>query len=189
MPERLPPRPVFDRTPLEEPPTSVGIDLRTGLAFDADGLRALTAGLQLAWFPYALGGSVGMALDASGLAVREDGRLVTPEISRELSTVARVFPLQALALVRLPLLGGSVVAGAGGGAAYGTVRVAARGLRSEDHSDWASALAGVVGYGHPAGAGSLFAEVRGQYVGTLAEQRVPGALELVNVSVGYRVGF
>lgn len=188
IPPRVPARPAFDTTPYREPPSTFGIDLRTGAAWDADGLRALTAGLQLAWFPYALGGTVGFALDGSGLAVREKGRVVTPDLTRDLSTVARVFPIQGLALVRVPLLGGAVLAGAGGGSAYGNVRVASRGRPTENASGWAPAFTGLLGYGHPAGAGSLFAEVRGQYVDAIAEQRVPGALELVSVSVGYRIG-
>jgi hypothetical protein len=181
-------RPPLDSAPYREPPRDFALDLRTGAAWDSDGLRALTAGLQLAWFPYALGGSVGFALDGSGLAVREEGQLVTPDLTREVSTVARVFPIQGLALVRVPVLGGVVLAGVGGGTAYGTVEVASRGQPTSDASGWAPAFTGLIGYGHPAGAGSLFLEVRGQYVDAIAGQRIPGALELFGVSVGYRFG-
>jgi hypothetical protein len=81
VPSKTPPRdaarPPLDSAPYREPPRDFAIDLRTGAAWDPDGLRALTVGLQLAWFPYALGGSVGFALDGSGLAVREEGQVVT----------------------------------------------------------------------------------------------------------------
>jgi hypothetical protein len=120
--------------------------------------------------------------------VREEGQVVTPELTRNLSTVARVFPIQGLALVRVPVLGGAVLAGLGGGTAYGTIEVASRGQPTVDESGWAPAFTGLLGYGHPAGAGSLFVELRGQYVDEIAEQRIPGSLELFGVSVGYRFG-
>jgi hypothetical protein len=183
----VPRRPAPDTAPPPQLASDVAIDFRTGAAWDGEGLRALTAGAQVAWFPGALRGFVGLALDGSGLAVREKERLAADPQTVDLSTVARVFPIQGLALLRVPVLGGTALVGAGGGAAYGNVRVAARGRPTEDAGGWAAAVVGLVGYGHPLGAGSLFAEVRGQHVGTIADQDVPGALELVGVSIGYRV--
>jgi len=183
-----PPRqPALDRGPPPQLRRDVAIDFRTGAAWDAEGLRALTAGAQVAWFPAALRGFVGVALDGSGLAVREKERRATAQQALDLSTVARVFPVQGLALLRVPVLGGTALVGAGGGSAYGNVRVATRGRPTEDFSGWAAAFAGLVGFAHPLGAGSLFAEVRGQHVGTIAEQDPPGTLELVGVSLGYRI--
>ncbi|HET7752394.1 MAG TPA: hypothetical protein VFK85_00675 [Anaeromyxobacteraceae bacterium] len=179
-------RPVIDGTRLETRRSEVEIGLRSGAAWDREGLRALTAGLQVAWFPPPLSGYVGIALDGSGLAVRETERVPISGRNIEVSAVARVFPIQGVALLRLPLLGGSLVAGAGGGSAYGVVRTAARTQPTAEVSGWATSLTALLGYGHRAGGGSLFAEVRGQQVETIAEQRVPGALELVSVSLGYR---
>lgn len=181
-------RPVVERTRFDEPASDVAIDLRSGAAWDRDGLRAVTAGMQVAWFPSPLGGHLGLALDGSGLAVREKERALVAGRNLELSSVARVFPVQGLALLRVPLLGGDLVAGAGGGSAYGVVRTAARAQPTEEVSGWATSLTAVLGYGHRAGPGSLFLEVRGQYVDAIGDQRVPGALELLGASLGYRIG-
>jgi hypothetical protein len=165
----------------------LAIDVRTGAAWDREGLRALTAGAQIAWFPSPLRGYVGFALDGSGLAVREEERVLISGRNLQLSTVSRVFPIQGMALLRVPLLGGAMTVGAGGGSAYAVVRSATRTQPTNEVSGWASSFAAVLGYGHRAGAGSIFAEVRGQYVDTIAEQRVPGTLELLSVSLGYRI--
>jgi hypothetical protein len=119
--------------------------------------------------------------------VREEERVLISGRNLELSTVSRVFPIQGMALLRVPLLGGAMTVGAGGGSAYGVVRSAARTQPTNEVSGWAPSFAAVLGYGHPVGAGSLFAEVRGQHVDTIAEQRVPGTLELLSVSLGYRL--
>jgi hypothetical protein len=178
---------VLDRTPLADPSRSVAIGIRSGAAWDREGLRALTAGVQLAWFPGPLGGYVGLAFDGSGLAVRERERAPISGRVLEVSSVAQVYPLQGLAVLRIPLLGGALTAGAGGGSAYGVVRTAARTVPTTDVTGWATSLTALLGYGRRAGPGALFAEVRGQRVDAIADQQVPGTLELLGVSLGYRL--
>lgn len=150
-------------------------------------MRALTAGVQLAWFPAPLGGYVGLAFDGSGLAVREEERVEISGRTLDATSVARVFPVQGLALLRVPLLGGALTAGVGGGSAYGTVRTAARTQPTSEVSGWAPSLTAVLGYGLRAGPGAFFGEVRAQQVDAIADQPLPGTLELLGVSLGYRV--
>jgi hypothetical protein len=178
---------MLERPSFEDPTTAVSIGLRSGAAWDREGLRALTAGLQLAWFPRPLGGYVGVAIDGSGLAVREEESVAISGRTLDVSSVARVFPVQGLALFRMPLLGGALTGGVGGGSAYGVVRTAARAEPTSEVSGWGRSLTAVLGYGLHAGPGALFAEVRAQRVDRIADQPVPGSLELLGVSLGYRL--
>jgi hypothetical protein len=180
-------RRVLERPSFEDPTTEVLVGLRSGAAWDREGLRALTVGVQLAWFPRPLGGYVGVALDGSGLAVREEERALIGGRNLEVSSVAQVFPLQGLALFRVPLFGGTLIGGAGGGSAYGIVHTAARTLPRDDVTGWGRSLTAVLGYGVHAGPGALFVEVRAQRVDRIADQPVPGSLELLGASLGYRV--
>jgi hypothetical protein len=159
-------------------------ELRTGVAFDRDGLRALVAGAQLSWFPVALGRG-GLGLDTGGLAVRQ--RAPAGAGAPELAAVSRIFTVQGLALLRTSLLGGTGVVGVGGGAAYGLARTAATSRPVTESSAWVPAYSAVASYGHRLGAGSLGLDVRFQHVGAIGEQRFPGALDLVGLAVGYRL--
>lgn len=188
-PAVTPARPPSSAAPRPPKPASDALardatfQLRAGVAFDRDGLRALAAGVQLSWFAL---GRAGLGLDAGGLAVRQRAPAIAG--APEIAAVTDVYTLQGLALLRTSLLGGVVGLGVGGGAGYGVASTVTT-LRpaEESVSAWVPVYSAVTSYGHRFGPGSAVAEVRFQHIGAIGMQRLPGTLDLVGVALAYQV--
>jgi hypothetical protein len=168
-------------------PRTVTISPKLGLSLRAGGLSP-AATLEVAWWPAALRGRVGLAAEAGWWAFSRTDRVDVGGQPLALRGRADLAPLALTALGRMALgERGSAWAGLGGGAVLLRARVAQGALAGAAEAGIAPGAHALGGAGWRLGPGTPFLEARAAWQGDAGVASMKGSLVTFTFSLGYRL--